>query len=527
MLALSRAARSFVLYDPGNAMVRQLLSEYREKTRAALDAFGEIPIDVRPFELALGGVVVYQDVDRERSLAFRLYRDGVRRLTFRPSVPWEELLTLLQILAICYTSVRQQEEDTVTLLRKAEFRGIGIEAVAGFVPAEANPEPELEELVRSARPPPPASWDVPMPRLPAPGPLQWQEVPAEALEALRRQESVEATAATALSLARDLPSEAARAGWPRPNHDLVQFFAELRDFLLSDGQLAPLRKLVDLIGSLGDGEIRDEVLRGLGDARTLDLVLQGLPEGASELPPDLTAFVPLLGMKALLDRLVAEAAGPRRRLLAKLLEARLPRDVEAVLERLPALEPSLAGALARAVVARAPRSAAEAGRRLLEQADERLRLEGLAVIEASSGEVAMGPLLDLLHSPSEGLRVRAAEVIGRRGDETAVAPLRQALEESPGLSPREAEALGRALAELAPIPAARLLAGWLEPKGRFLLGLTDEQKVRQWAAVAGLGALPGPHPERQLMALAERSTGELRKHCLATLAGRRKGHGHG
>jgi hypothetical protein len=526
MLALSRAARSFVLYDPGNAMVRQLLSEYREKTRAALDAFGELPVDVRPFELALGGVVVYQDADRERSLAFRLHRDGVRRLTFKPSVPWEELLTLLQILAICYTSVRQQEEDTVTLLRKAEFRGIGIDAVAGFVPAEASPEPELEELVRSTRRPPPANWDVPMPRLPAPGPLQWQEVPVEALEALRRQESPEAIAATALSLARDLPFEAVRAHWPRPNHDLVQFFAELRDFLLSDGQLAPLRQLVDLIGSLGDGEVRDEVLRGLGDARTLDLVLQGLPEGAPELPPDLAAFVPLLGMKALVDRLV-EANGPRRRLLAKLLEARLPRDVEAVLERLPTLEPALAGELARAVVARAPRSAVEAGRRLLEQADERLRLEGLKVIEASSGEVPMGPLLELLRSPSEALRVRAAEVLGRRGDETGVAPLRQALEESRGLSPREAEALGRALAELAPIQAARLFAGWLEPKARFLHGLTDEQKSQQWAAVAGLGALPGPHPERQLTDLAQRSKGELRKHCLATLAGRRKGHGHG
>jgi hypothetical protein len=527
MQALARAARSLALYDPGNALVRQFLSEYREHTRAALEASGELSVEVRPFELAAGGAVLYQDTDRERSLPFRLFRDGVRRLTFQPSVPWAELLTLLEILAVRSTSLRLQEEDAVTLLRKAEFTGIRVEAVTGFVPAEANPEPELEELVRGSRHPPPTNWDVPMPRLPAPGALQWREVPAEALAALRRDPAVEAAAPTVLSLARDLLAEAVRAGWPKPHRELAQFFVEVRDFLLAEGQLAPLRQLLQILGSAGESEIRDELLGGLADPRALDLVLGSLPEGAAQLPADAAALAPLLDVEGVLDRLAAESSGPRSPLLVQLLAAMLPQRTDAVLARLPSFDPALADELVRLIGARAPQRAADAGRQFLEHPDEKMRLLGLMAIEAAPGAVSLGPLVRLLHAPSEAVRARAAEVIGRKGDETAIDPVRKALEDPSGRSLREAEALGRALAELAPLPAARLFAGWLEPKARLLRGLSDEQKAQQWAAVAGLGALPDALSDRQLAALSEQADGALRKHCLGALAARRRARGHG
>ena len=525
--ALSRAARSFVLYDPGNAIVHQLLQDYRDKTRAALEACGELRVEVRPFELALGDVALYREPDRERSLAFRLYRDGVRRLTFQPSVSWEELLTLLGILAVRHTTVRQQEEDAVTLLKKAEFRGIGIDAVAGFVPAEANPEPELEELVRASHGKAPAEWDVPMPRLPAPTAIAWREVPPDALAALRGDESLEAGGPTVLALARDLLAEAARASWPVPNPDLGQFFLELRDFLLADGQLATVRELLALVASMQAGPLRDGLLGSLGDARLLELVLERVPEGAAELPPDLLAFASALRMEPILDRLASPDAASRRDLLLQLAEAILPRGAEAMLARAPALAPEAAERLVRALVSRAPRWAAEVGRRLLAAGGEHMGILGLAALEGSEGPVAVAPLVALLASPSEAVRVRAAEVLGKKGDETAVPDVRRALEEPAGRSLREAEALGRTLSELAPLVAVRLFAGWLEPKARMLRGLSPEQKAQQWAAVAGLGAMPNALQDAHLVAVAEKSDKELRRHCLAALAQRRKARGHG
>ena len=72
LLALTRSARSFTLYDPSNKGVRTLIGDYRDKLRKALASFGSLVLEVHPFELVLGREVVYLEKDRERSLSFRL-----------------------------------------------------------------------------------------------------------------------------------------------------------------------------------------------------------------------------------------------------------------------------------------------------------------------------------------------------------------------------------------------------------------------------------------------------------------------
>ena len=147
--AMARAARSFLLYDPSNEAIKTFLGDYRDCCARAL-TFGTLNLEIRPFEMMLDGECVYLEKDRERSLAFRLYRDGVRRLTIKPEVDWSELLRLLEIMSIRYTGVRQQEDDVVTLLWKAGFKGIDIAAVEGFVPEEDEDDAEIAEARAAA-----------------------------------------------------------------------------------------------------------------------------------------------------------------------------------------------------------------------------------------------------------------------------------------------------------------------------------------------------------------------------------------
>src|SRR5690242_10626519 len=155
--------------------------------RAAIDARGALVLEVRGYELLVGGEVVYHDRDREKSLAFRLYRDGIRRLTLTAEVGWDELVRLVEIVAVRCTALRSTEEDLVTLLRKAELRGVHLEAVEGFVPAEEAPEPAApaadEAGLRGAAELP-RDWDMPLQKLPAPGPLEYRAIDAAALAAL-------------------------------------------------------------------------------------------------------------------------------------------------------------------------------------------------------------------------------------------------------------------------------------------------------------------------------------------------------
>jgi hypothetical protein len=234
--ALSKAALSFTLYAPTNAVVRQFLADYQSRAAAATES-GELVLDVHPFELLRDGEVVYREEDRERSLSFRLFRDGVRRLTFRPNVPWDELLSFLEILAVRYVGVRQQEEDVITLLRKGEFKGIGFSAVEGFTPEEDNPEPEGVRRVRGEGSRAPAGFDAPFPLLPSPGPIAWREVPADALATLQASEGAERLAAGAVRLAGLLVTEAGRGVVSA--RELNLFLLELRDYFIADAAPTP------------------------------------------------------------------------------------------------------------------------------------------------------------------------------------------------------------------------------------------------------------------------------------------------
>lgn len=519
-VALSKAARAFTLYDPSNAVVRQFLADYQEKARAAMP--GEpLVLDVHPFQLVRDGEAVYREEDRERSLAFRLFRDGIRRLTFQPDAPWEELLRFLELVAIRSTGIRQQEEDLVTMLRRAELQSVEFVAVEGFTPEEDNPEPEERRQRRGEGARPPAGFDAPFPLLPPPGPIAWRAVPEAALALLQAEEGPEALAEHALRLAGVLLLEAGRAVIaPR---EAWQFLVEVRDFLIADGALGALAALADLVGRQPPGPLRDEVLRALGDARVLAAVVDAVPPGATELPPEAARLLPLVPASAALDLLAGEADPRRRAVLVRIVEGRLPADAAAVVERLGGLEPAAARGLVRAIVARAPAWAAPAAAALLEHADGALQVEALRALEHAQGEVPLDRLLRLLHSQQEEVRIAVAQVLAGHGRAVAFPAVEEALTARRGCSDDEATALGRALARLDPPRALALFERWVAPRkgllGRLTASRADE--VLRWAAVAGLGAHPAADAAARVEAVAKDAGEALRRHCFATLARRR------
>ena len=526
--ALAKASRAFTLYDAKNALVRQFIAEYRARAEEATSR-GPLALDVLPFDLSRAGEVVYHEDDRERSLAFKLFRDGVRRITVQKGVPFGELLELLQILAIRFTGIRQAEEDVVTLLRKAEFGGIQIVAVEGYVPDEDEPEDSPGTGRDDAGSRPPAGTDRPFPRLPAPGPLAWREVPETLLAALRAEESEGALPANALGLARQLLALAAQ-GQVDPA-EAAGYLGDLRSFLIADGQLEMLAALAEMAAAQPPGRLRDAVLRGLADARLVDALLAAVPEGSHQLPPEAAKLLPFVPAGAVLDRLADEPSEGRRDLLVRVASARLPADAEAVVARLPGLPADAARELWRAVTDRAPARADDASAALLDHPDTDVRVLALEAISRSEGRIASAPLVKLLGSPAESLRIAAARALERHGDAAAARAVATALTGRKGQSLPEAEALGRALGRLHPAVAHRLFEEWLVER-RSLLGALGSGKreadVLRWAAVAGLGVLDLPDAEARIQAVAAKGDADLKRYCAATLARRRaEGRRHG
>jgi hypothetical protein len=525
--ALAKAARSFTLYEPTNALIRQFLGEYRARAELAT-AEAALTLDVSPFELATEGEVVYREEDRERSLAFRLFRDGVRRVTIAQRPSFDELLRLLEILAIRLTGIRQAEDDVVTLLRKAEFSTIEVVAVEGYTADEAESALRLGPGAR-AGPALDPRFDTPFPKLPAPGPITRREVPEPLLAALRREEEPDAVVRSALRVAEELLALGASGALPAA--DAARYCAELRDFLAADGRLGPLGALADLVRRQPDpsGRLHQELMSGLADPRLLDAVLAAIPEGATVLPPDAARLLPFVPAAAVLDRLASEESEGRRGTLLALAAARLPTDADAVIARLAALPAAVARTLAKALGGRAPARMADAAAALLAHPDESIQADALRAVGALAGKVPPARITALLASRSERIRLAAAGALERSGDAASARALAEALEARRDLSREEAAAFARALARLKPAVALRLFEGWLPVKRGLFRALrsSEREDVLRFAAVAGLGAVDGPEAEARIEAVAQGADEELLRHCQATLARRRAEGRHG
>lgn len=568
--ALARAARSFLLYDPGNEAIRVFLEAYRTDMLRAVKAVvgtGEhgdgVELVIRPFELVWAGEVVYLERDRERSLAFRMFRDGVRRLTLQGDINWDELLRLLQILSIRFTGVRQQEEDIVTLLWKAGFKCIEIVAVEGFVPEdeEADDDPldavgnvagQGQERGRSASRAKgqkggsrsgsahtaasfvdaPADFDLPIPTPLSPGRVVPALVSEDDLKALQHEATSRTLPEQCVRLAREMLVLVADPRDPTDWPDITHLIDEVRDFLLSEGQLSPLIELVTAMEDLRASNPKqvDAVLDGFVDGRALRRIVRSIP-AAHHKPPEellwLLDHLPGDHLTHALDILASERSTASRRIVRQLVVRFMEVGPDLVLARIKEGDTSVAADLLRAFCEAVPGRTIEAVNAAIGRTDTDLSFEALRVIErleASPDVLAL--LVRLLESEIEEVRLRSLEQISGRGAVALFDSVQEQLvkRSHQRLSPAEAAAFGTTLVVLDRGRAAPMLSEWIRPRSFFKRVFHDPigHKWLQWAAVSGLALVPGDDHEKVIRWLSDRAGSDLADHCIRTLARRRR-----
>lgn len=535
----SKAARAFTLYEAQNEAVRRFLEEYREAMRDFLSAHGALDLEVRSFELALHGEVVHAEKDREKSLAYRLFRDGIRRLTIQPETSWEEQLKLLEILSVRFIGVRQQEEDVVTLLTRAAFRSISFGATSGLMASEKDEDGDTgrartRPAVRSF----PADFDGPAPPLLPPRLFGCFPIPPSALEGFQAEESPEALPGNAVRMVRELMDDATA----EELKTMVPAVEEVRDFLLAGLEVKHLRDLARVVaGQHGKAAaILGPSLEPLAAPYTLQKLLATVPDG--EPAPD--ALVELLDLLArygadlfdpLVDRIglalakheggalpdAKAAVDPALETLA-LRAARGKKD--RLLSRLETAEPALAEVLLRFLRALEPSALLEAVKPLLANDQLPAQLIGVRLLdEGFAGEAAEAQLTAALQSEHLEVRIAAAGALAKHHAQKAFPALVDLviLKEAAGLDEREAEALGAALAVLAPREAIDLFSSWLHPVKEGLLSRLVGKKPKRmllWTAAAGLVHVPGEETLLLLREMAAQADEELKRRCLKSTA---------
>jgi len=540
--ALTRAARSFLLYEPNNATVRQFLEVLRMAVRGVLTDLGALDLEVRPFELLWRGEVVYHETDRERSLAFRLFRDGVRRLAIGSEASWEEVLRLLEVLSVRYTRVRQNEDDVVTLLRKADLTHVEFDVVEGFVPededapaeqpAGARPSGRDEEASLAISP----RWDLPQRELPDLEVLEWREIDAADRGALVQEEGADAFPSNSVRAVRallDLRSDE-REG---DAEDIVRFIAEVRDFLLGEGELSAMLALVrTLYDSMALARERaGPALRGFSDPVVLRRIVLTASGEATTLPAEaaeLFDLLPIDHLGALIDLLEEDFPPQTRRVLRQVLERYIPTRPDYVLSRLRGAQARAACDLLRACARAIPDRAVDAAVELAGHSDPEVLDEALRRFEDAPANPRVGrTLAQLLRSPRREVRRRALELLAQRSERAAFAAVSEHVAGAATdlIEEEEVTLLGRTLARLSPESALQLFDDWLRSKGRIRRwgeGSAAERLAR--VAVSGLQLIPGEPATALLRDVSETGDGVVAQRADAALARRLSGEaGHG
>lgn len=542
--SLSRAARSFLLYEPRNQAIRDFLQDYRENMQAALQAYGTMQLDIRPFEMTREGEVVYLERERERSLAFRLFRDGVRSIKIEPEVKWEELLRLLEILSIRYTGIRQSEDDIVTLLWKAGFKHIAIVAIEGFAPDEELPQGGFaSDLPKSKRKKvrrkglvqveAPIDWDQPLPRFDEVGTVAWTDIDDARLGALVAESTSTNIPEVAIRLMKRLFLVVADPTDPMSLEHVAPVLNEIRDFLLSEGQLEYLTSLAALVeqNQSIDEEKMEKELERFADNRALRRIVKSVGKGSETIPPDLLSLLGMIPgepLSQMMDMLVEERGSASRRLIRMLIEhfAKETWDPRFVFDRMHSESASVLCDILRAMSRALPEQTLVEAVTLASHQSSEVQLEVLWVLGRSDDEeMVETTLITMMDSEFSEVRSRVLEHFELYGSTAVFDTVTKFVEgrSTRGITDRECEISGRVLAAVNPEEAKTMLMAWIRPPGMFkrFVEMPGTHALHR-TAVAGLELLPGDDVDSLLRWLSERCGEEMYKLCMMTLVRRRK-----
>jgi hypothetical protein len=148
---LSRAAKNYQMYLSNNRMFLTSLDSLENALQDFLEVNETLTLVVHEFELLYENTVVYSNTDKFQSIAFRMYRDGIRLLSFHRGLTKDDILALFDVLTRCMET-DNLEEDFVTLLWEKDLQAITYYEVNDFEADYDTLKKEAEKRRGPSRP---------------------------------------------------------------------------------------------------------------------------------------------------------------------------------------------------------------------------------------------------------------------------------------------------------------------------------------------------------------------------------------
>jgi hypothetical protein len=492
--ALARSLKRVSVYRHAPEDHAGFLQQALLELRLVLEVQPAITLGLVPTGLLYEGELIHTEPVRENNFFFRLYRDGVRALTFKRGIVLDELLSFAHVAMGDLRS--GDREDAVTELWKADLAHLSYSAGAGYRMDESvgdGVSTAIADIAARVQ----GTLDKHVgERFVETGQqsLLWNEAQRAKADP---QDWAALASRAALTVLRIVAED--YAGWDI--EALKETFARLADQMLEQKAAQPLAQALAALKSLPGAhgaDFRSWMGRWLSDPARLVFAVE-VPGAAKLLPPWLSLLPPEAGatLLSLLPRAKDQAT---REVLAQAVLTRIESCAAQVTELLrsasaPEVKPLLAAMNGLGAVRRSELAAAA-----FLNPDAAVALEAIPHLaqETATAVRTLGPALQ--HESRE-VRVAAAEALGAlpSGTEKAGAPLIEAITR-PRFAQADAEEkviFHRALGKLGSTVGFLYLSSQLGLPPKKIFGRQRRTQV-QLLAVEGLAEEGSPRSLRAL-----------------------------
>lgn len=123
LMSFDKTSKASKIYLPNNPTLQKFLTDFYKKFQEHLEEYDALVLGVKQYQLLLGDQVVYSNDDKSESLAFKLYRDGVRQLSFYKGLEEREIQDFMEVININF-DLDTMDDDIVTLLWEKSLENI-------------------------------------------------------------------------------------------------------------------------------------------------------------------------------------------------------------------------------------------------------------------------------------------------------------------------------------------------------------------------------------------------------------------
>jgi len=122
MQIVSKGMRATQLYLPNNPVYQRAVDNIRNAFRQIWQATDDLIFDIGETEMRWEDHAIYSQEQRNESIAWTLYKDGVRSLSFKPGVEDAEIVRFLAVLQQAKNLSADAPDDLLTLLWAEDFQ---------------------------------------------------------------------------------------------------------------------------------------------------------------------------------------------------------------------------------------------------------------------------------------------------------------------------------------------------------------------------------------------------------------------